>query len=60
MSVDGESFRYDPATDTLRAEVDALSTAYPQFLIPITRIIHAKPRAALREFADACRLREEK
>lgn len=53
------AFRYAPASAALRAETDALAAAYPRFLIPITHLIHAKPRAALRDFADAFRLREE-
>jgi hypothetical protein len=60
LSCDGEVFRYEPVSDALRSEVDALAAAYPRFLIPITNMIHSKPRAALREFADAFRLREEK
>jgi hypothetical protein len=59
MSRDGSVYRYAPA-ESLRAEVDALAEAYPRFLIPITNLIHSKPRASLRDFADAFRLREEK
>ena len=60
LSRDGGNYRYDPKPIALRAEVDALAHAYPRFLIPITNLIHTKPRASLRDFADAFRLREEK
>jgi hypothetical protein len=60
LSRDRDSYRYDPKPVAVRAEVDALAHAYPRFLIPITHLIHTKPRASLRDFADAFRLREEK
>jgi hypothetical protein len=60
MARDGERFLYAPSSESVRSQVDALAAAYPRFLIPITHMIHSKPRQALREFADAFRLREEK
>jgi hypothetical protein len=60
LSLEGDRFKYAPASDSLRGEVEALAAAYPQFLIPITNIVHRKPRASLRAFADAFRLREER
>jgi hypothetical protein len=59
MARDGSAYHYAPA-EPLRAEVDALAEAYPRFLIPITNLVHSKPRASLRDFADAFKLREEK
>jgi hypothetical protein len=38
----GDTFDYQPASDDLRRDVEALAAAYPRFLIPITRLIHAK------------------
>jgi hypothetical protein len=57
---DGDAYRYAPASEHLRVGAEALATAYPRFLIPITSLIHGKPRSALRDFADAFRWREEK
>jgi len=54
------AYRYQPASERLTAEVDALVAAYAKFLIPITQLIHQKPRPALRGFADAFRLRGER
>jgi hypothetical protein len=45
MARHGEAFFYRPATDALHREVDALASAYPRFLIPITTLIHTKSRA---------------
>ena len=60
LAREGDTFRYAPTPDERCAEVDMLAAAYPKFLIPITNLIHGKPRASLRDFADAFRLREEK
>jgi hypothetical protein len=51
-------FTYAPASPGLRASAEALAAAYPRFLIPITRLIHAKPSSSLRAFSDAFLLRE--
>jgi len=59
LSREGANYRYAPE-GVLRSHVDMLAEAYPQFLIPITNLIHGKPRASLRDFADAFRIREEK
>jgi hypothetical protein len=53
-------FSYGPKTPELEAAVEALTDAHRRFLIPVTSIIHSKTRTALRDFADAFRLREEK
>jgi hypothetical protein len=56
----GERFVYQPASDVIRQSVDQLAVWYPRALVPITRLIHSKPGAAVRGFADAFRLREDK
>jgi hypothetical protein len=55
-----DGFSYGPKTPELEAAVEALTDAHRRFLIPVTGIIHSKTRTALRDFADAFRLREEK
>jgi hypothetical protein len=57
-SADGE-FRYGPANQLLRDRVDRLAAVYPRHLIAITRLIHAKPAASVRNFAEAFRLRDK-
>jgi hypothetical protein len=55
-----EGYRYQPASEALREDVERLAVWYPRALIEITRVIHAKPGAAVRGFADAFRLREDR
>jgi hypothetical protein len=55
-----DGFGYQPASEALRQSVDQLAVWYPRALVPITRLIHSKPGAAVRGFADAFRLREDK
>jgi hypothetical protein len=55
-----ESFTFGPASPELERQVAQVAAAYPRCLIPLTRLIHAKPRQALRDFADAFRLRDKK
>lgn len=54
-----ESFRYDPGSerDQLMEAVDA---AYRGELIRITRLIHSKPSAAVRAFAQAFRIKKDR
>jgi hypothetical protein len=50
---------YDCRDPAASATVDQLATTYKQHLIPITNVIHAKPRR-IREFADAFRFRKDR
>lgn len=49
--------RPDPQTDGLLALVDS---AYRHELVRISRLIHSKPPASVREFAKAFRLKKER
>jgi hypothetical protein len=59
LAVDGDEFSYMPARDELRASVDALADVHTRLLIPITHLLHSKPRPAVQQFADAFRLRDK-
>jgi hypothetical protein len=39
--------------------VDRVAELYTRYLIPVTHLIHAKPRTRVQAFADAFRLRKE-
>jgi hypothetical protein len=52
------AYRYDRAGEQA-ATIDRLADAYAQQLIPITRLIHSKPRG-IRAFADAFKLKRDK
>jgi hypothetical protein len=56
----GERYRYRPESAELAATVDALARAYSRHLIAVTHLIHSKPSASVRQFADAFRLRKDK
>jgi hypothetical protein len=51
-------YRFDPETQDLRGMTDLLAEHYKRHLIPITNLIHAKPRR-IRQFADAFKLKKD-
>jgi hypothetical protein len=53
----GEFYLYAPRSD-YDIQVDALAEAYARHLIPITNLIHAKPRN-IRAFSDAFKFRKD-
>lgn len=54
---DGQHYRYARRSDR-DAAVEALAEAYAHYLIPITNLIHSKPRH-LRTFSDAFKFRKD-
>ena len=52
------TYRYECRTEELRRQVDELAELYGRLLIPITNLVHAKPRR-IRQFADAFRFRKD-
>lgn len=54
---EGELYRYAPASGH-QAKVDTLAKAYARQLIPITNLIHSKPRN-IRAFSDAFKFRKD-
>jgi hypothetical protein len=54
----GASYRYDPENKRTLL-IEQLAEAYSRQLIPITNIIHAKPRG-IRAFADAFKIKRDK
>lgn len=53
-----DTFHYECAAEMQR-KVDLLASVYARHLIPVTNIIHAKPRR-IREFADAFKFRKDR
>lgn len=53
------SYKYQPNAPELQQLVDRLSDLYARYLVPITNLIHSKPKSRVREFADAFKLRKE-
>ena len=59
LAGDGRRYRYAPEPPELDAVVADLAATYASNLIVVTRLIHGKPAASVRQFADAFRLRKE-
>jgi hypothetical protein len=59
VSVNDGIYRYDCASEEQRAAVERLAEVYTRHLIPVTNLVHAKPRR-IREFADAFKLRKDR
>jgi hypothetical protein len=54
-----DGYRFDPQSDEQRQMIDLLAESYRRHLIPVTNLIHGKPRR-LREFSDAFKIRKER
>ena len=54
------AYRYQPHTAHLQQMIDSLAEFYGKHLVPITNLIHSKPKNRVQEFADAFRLRKDK
>jgi hypothetical protein len=52
-------YQYQPGSIELRELVDHVAEAYTKHLVPITNLIHSKPKTRVQEFADAFRWRKE-
>jgi predicted ArsR family transcriptional regulator len=52
-------YRYQPDSDDLAQIVDRLAETYSKHLVPVTNLVHSKPRTRVREFADAFHLRKD-
>jgi len=59
LSMSDDRFRFDCQNDDERQMVERLAESYTRHLIPVTNLIHAKPRR-LREFSDAFKIRKER
>jgi AraC-like DNA-binding protein len=53
-------YRYAPSSQNLRHQVDRVCAIYTKHLVPVTNLIHSKPKTRVQEFADAFRLRRDK
>lgn len=55
----GTAYRYQVADGLHAAMLDRLADLYKQYLIPMTKIIHAKGGDGINAFANAFRLRKD-
>jgi hypothetical protein len=52
-----DGYRYQPASGELATMVDRIAVLYTKYLVPVTHLIHSKPRTRVQEFANAFKLR---
>jgi hypothetical protein len=52
-------FRYDPLSPELGENLERLAAIYAKHLVPVTNMIHSKPKPRIQEFADAFRIRRK-
>jgi DNA-binding IclR family transcriptional regulator len=60
LAQSSQKYRYAPATTELADAVTSLAATYSRHLIEVTKLVHAKPSASVRLFAQAFRLRKDK
>lgn len=52
-------YRYQPESPELGRMMDRLSEIYAKHLVPVTNLIHSKPKSRVQEFADAFKFRKD-
>ena len=56
---DPSLYRYRPNSKELKGMLDRLAEIYARHLVPVTNLIHSKPKSRIQEFADAFKLRKD-
>lgn len=59
IRVADDRYQYECADRSLQETVVRLAAAYSRYLIPVTNLIHSKPRR-IREFAEAFKFRKDR
>ncbi len=52
-------YQYQPISRELQEMVDRLAEAYSKQLVPVTNLIHSKPKTRVQKFADAFKFRKD-
>jgi hypothetical protein len=53
-------YHYQPGSQEVGKMIDRAAAIYSKHLVPVTNLIHSKPKTRVQEFADAFRLRKDK
>jgi hypothetical protein len=53
------AYRYQPGSVVLSQMVDRVAEIYSKHLVPVTNLIHSKPKSRVQEFADAFKFRKD-
>jgi len=56
---DAAQYQYQPNSIELQRKIDRLAELYAKHLVPITHLIHSKPKTRVRAFADAFKFRKD-
>lgn len=52
-------YRYDPQAPELDSMIGRLAELYGKYLVPVTHIVHSKPKSRIQEFSDAFWFRKD-
>ena len=52
-------YRYQPEASELGRMMDRVAEIYTKHLVPVTNLIHSKPKSRVQEFADAFKFRKD-
>jgi hypothetical protein len=55
---EAQTYRYQPGSPKLAEIVDRTAEIYAKYLVPVTNLIHSKPKTKVQQFADAFKLRK--
>lgn len=53
------AYRYAPKSPDLDEMIGRLAELYARYLVPVTNIVHSKPKSRIQEFSDAFWLRKD-
>jgi hypothetical protein len=53
------AYRYQPGSLVLSQMVNRVAEIYSKELVPVTNLIHSKPKSRVQEFADAFKFRKD-
>jgi hypothetical protein len=52
-------YRYQPVSPAIEPLIERMAAFYARSLVPITHLIHSKPKSKVQKFADAFRIRKD-
>jgi hypothetical protein len=58
-AADRSLYQYRPSSPDLRQMLDRVADVYEKHLVPVTNLIHSRPRVRVQEFADAFKFRKD-
>lgn len=53
------TYRYQPKSPEMAQTISRAAGLYRQYLIPVTNLIHSKPKMRVQKFADAFKIRKD-